>query len=43
MAKESDLNVDELTNILGEELVKPNNLIVKRRAIDLIVKLSDFS
>ena len=37
------MNIDELVSTLGEELVKPNNLIVKRRAIDLIVRLSDFT
>ena len=36
------MNVEDLIGMIERELAQTNNLIVKKRAIELLVKLSDF-
>ena len=42
LADQNEVQVEQMMTMIGAELQQNNNLIVKKRAIELLVRLSDF-
>ena len=42
LQEQNEVQINDLIAMLERELSQPNNLIVKKRAIQLLVRLSDF-
>jgi hypothetical protein len=42
LASQEEIKVDEMVAMIEAELQQVNNLVVKKRAIKLLVRLSDF-
>ena len=42
LQEQNEVQINDLIAMLERELSQPNNLIVKKRAIHLLVRLTDF-